>query len=190
MKIACRELTPALWPDLETLFGPRGAVGGCWYMHWRHPKGEKWADAKGAVNRGRFEALVCGGHAHGALAYVDGVPVGWASFDRRPDYDRLNRAPSFACVDAEAVWSIPCFFIASGVRGKGVASALLAFAIAAMRARGATIVEGYPVKPAKDGKPSPAAFAWTGTVSLFEKHGFVAVGKRDGGKQRMRLAPR
>ena len=32
MRIVCRELTPALWPDLERLFGPRGAVGGCWCM--------------------------------------------------------------------------------------------------------------------------------------------------------------
>ena len=23
-------LTPDRWPDLEALFGPRGAVGGCW----------------------------------------------------------------------------------------------------------------------------------------------------------------
>ena len=189
MKIDCRELVPALWPDLETLFGPRGAVGGCWCMHWRQARGEAWDDVKGETNRGRFEALVCSGHAHGALAYVDEAPVGWASFDRRPDYPKLDRAPSFACADADAVWSIPCFFIGNGFRNRGVASALLAFAVEALRARGATVVEAYPVKPAKDGKPSPATFAWTGTVSLFAKHGFTAVGKRDGGKQRMRLAP-
>lgn len=157
-------------------------------MYWRQRKGEKWDAVKGQENRGRFEALVCSGHAHGALAYVEGEPVGWVSFDRRTDFDKLDRAPSFRCVDADVVWSIPCFFIKAGFRGKGVASALLAFAVACLKKRGATIIEGYPVKPAKDGAPSPAAFAWTGTRALFAKHGFKLVGNRDGGKQRVRLA--
>src|SRR5215207_1279338 len=99
MRIVCRELTPKLWPDLERLFGPRGAVGGCWCMYWRQKKGEKWDVVKGAENRSRFEGLVCGGHAHGALAYVEDEPVGWASFDKRPDFDKLDRAPSFKCGD-------------------------------------------------------------------------------------------
>lgn len=187
MRIVCSELTPELWSDLETLFGPRGAVGGCWCMFWRQKKGEKWDAVKGDENRRRFEGLVCGGHAHGALAYAEGEPVGWVSFDKRPDFDKLDRAPSFKCADASEVWSIPCFFIRSGFRGKGVASALLGFAIACLKKRGATIIEGYPVKPAKDGAPSPAAFAWTGTRRLFAAHGFRIVGNRDGGKQRVRL---
>ena len=28
-------LTPDRWDDLEALFGPRGAYGGCWCMFWR-----------------------------------------------------------------------------------------------------------------------------------------------------------
>ena len=30
-KIVTKELSPALWPDLETLFGKNGACAGCWY---------------------------------------------------------------------------------------------------------------------------------------------------------------
>lgn len=178
--IETKELTPRLWPELEKLFGSNGACGGCWCMFWRAPRGEKWDRVKGAVNRRRFKRLVETGRAHGVLAFVDGEPVGWCSFDRRQDFDKLDRSPSFSCSDAGDVWSIPCFFVKSGHRGRGVATALLAAALKALQRRGAKIVEGYPVK----GNALPAAFAWTGTLPLFR--GFKAVGRRDGGKQRVR----
>ncbi len=52
-------------------------------------------------------------------------------------------------------------------------------------ARKVEIVEGYPVKPNKDGQYI-AAFSWTGTRELFKNAGFRVVGNRDGGKQRVR----
>ncbi len=33
-------LTPERWADLEKLFGPRGACGGCWCMYWKLPRRE------------------------------------------------------------------------------------------------------------------------------------------------------
>ena len=125
--------------------------------------------------------------AHGALAYLDNEPVGWVSFDRRRDYTKLDRAPSFVCDDADDIWSVPCFYIKTGFRGKGVGTALLAFAVKALKKMGAKVIEGYPVKPQKQGQPIPAAFAWTGTLPLFEKAGFRPVGK-PGGKQRVRIS--
>ena len=186
MKIEIRELRPELWPDLEKLFGSRGACGGCWCISWRHPKGEKWADVKGTVNRRRFQKLVQTGKAHGAIAYAGKEPVGWVSFDRRTDYAKLDRAPSLACDDADQVWAIPCFFIQAGLRGKGVASRLLKEAIRILRRKGAKIAEGYPVKPWKSGERIPGAFAYTGTIPIFLSAGFTPVGPRDGGRQRMR----
>jgi GNAT superfamily N-acetyltransferase len=190
MQIEVRELVPALWGDLERLFGPKGAVGGCWCMWWRQALGEKWEDIKGTENKKRFRALVRSGRAHGVLAYVDGVPVAWVAFDRRRDYIKLDRSPSLACRDADQVWSVPCFFVKPGFRGQGVSAALLAGALRALRAHGAVIVEGYPVRPAADGRKIAAAFAYTGTRSLFAREGFRIVGNRDGGKQRVRLSLR
>jgi len=187
MKITVHELKPSRWPDLERLFGERGAVGGCWCMWWRQPKGEQWSKVKGAENRRRFRRLVIGGKAHGALAYVNREPVGWMSFDRRTDFDKLNRAPSFACSDADQVWSLPCFYIKPNHRGRGVATTLLKFTVNALAKRQAAIVEAYPVKPRRKGARIPAVFAWTGTPSMFSAARFRAVGRRDGGKQRMRL---
>jgi GNAT superfamily N-acetyltransferase len=186
MKIETRELEPSLWPALEELFGSNGACGGCWCMSWRRQPGDDWEANKGAVNKARLKKLVASGTAHGILAFCGDQPVGWCSFDRRVDYARLDRAPSLKCDDAERVWSIPCFFVHRKFRGQGVATALLRHALKAIRRRGGEIAEGYPVKPCKNGGKTPAAFAWTGTRSLFAKQGFVVVGNPDGGKQRVR----
>ncbi|HOX47116.1 MAG TPA: GNAT family N-acetyltransferase [Myxococcota bacterium] len=187
-KLTTRELTPARWPDLERLFGQNGACGGCWCQWWRLERGERWAEVKGACARARLREQVRSGRAHGVLAYLGGEPVGWCSFDRRVDYPRLDRAPSLRCEDAERVWSIPCFFVKPGLRGRGVATALLERALRALERRRARLVEAYPVRPTRAGSAIPAAFAWTGTESLFLKAGFHPVGPRKAGKQRLRKA--
>ena len=188
MKVECRELTPELWDDVERLFGKNGACGGCWCMYWRLEKGERLEDVKGATAKRRFKALVKAGHAYGVLAYHKDEPIGWCSFGPRRDYARLDRAPSLACDDADHVWSVPCFFVRRDVRSQGVAEAMLAFAETAMKSRGARIIEGYPVKPAKSGGLLSAAFAWTGTRSLFVTRGFKVVEARPRGKERVRKA--
>ena len=185
MAITCKQLTPERWPAFEELFGANGACGGCWCMYWRTQKGERWDELKGARAKRRMKGFVASGEALGVLAFDGGKPVGWASIGPRRDYPKLDRAPSFACDDAVAVWSIPCFFVRSGQRGKGVARALLAAAESLARSRRARLLEGYPVRPKSDG-PYPAAFAWTGTRSLFDAAGFELAGNEDGGKQRMR----
>jgi GNAT superfamily N-acetyltransferase len=185
MTITCKRLTPALWPAVEELFGANGACGGCWCMYWRTAKGERWDDLKGERAKRRLKALVTSGKAQGILAFDGREPVGWASVGPRQDYAKLDRAPSFACDDAEGVWSVPCFFVRSGHRGAGVATALLAAAEALAKHHRARVLEGYPVRP-KEGPRYPAAFAWTGTRSLFDRAGFSVVGNEDGGKQRVR----
>ena len=188
-KLEIHELTPARWRDYEKLFGPKGACAGCWCIFWRTDRGESFDDVKGATAKRRMRKLIAEDRAHGLIAYAGGEPVGWCAFDRRVELLKLNRAPSLACDDADLVWSLPCFFIAKDWRGKGVASALLAEAIRVLKKRGARVLEGYPVKPAKPGAAIPAAFAYTGTVSMFRKAGFTSADAgKDRGKQRMRLS--
>ena len=45
-----KPLTPERWPDFEVLFGPRGAVGGCWCMWWKLKRSE-FDRQKGEANR-------------------------------------------------------------------------------------------------------------------------------------------
>ena len=186
MELETKDLIPDLWPDFERLFGGSGACGGCWCMAWRVRDGERWGDIKGAEAKRRMRALILSGEAHGVLAYLDGEPVGWCAYGRRVDYPKLQRARSLACDDMAQVWSLPCFFIRKGHRGKGIGTALLREALEQLRRRGARIAEGYPVKPPRDGRPLPGAFAWTGTRSMFAACGFEVVGNPEGSKQRVR----
>jgi len=183
MSVRTEDLTPRHWPAIERLFGARGACGGCWCMHWRARSGEHWDANKGAVNRRRFRRLVSTGRAGGVLAFRGEEPVGWLACGPRTDFTRLQRARTLACDDADRVWSLPCFFVKSGHRGQGVATALLSQALRSLRKRGVAIVEGYPANPRAR---LPAAFAFTGTTALFARAGFQAVGNIGGGRQRMR----
>lgn len=184
--VKIEELSPERWQDLEQLFGATGACGGCWCMSWRIEKGEKCDEIKGAEAKRRSKKLVTTGKAHGLLAYVDGEPVGWCAFDRRQDYVKLDRAPSLKCDDADRVWSVPCFFISREFRDKGIGTLLLEKAVEAVKKHGGTIIEGYPARPYKDGQRSPDAFAWTGTLAMFQKTGFTQADTKSGGKLRMR----
>lgn len=188
VKLATRPVGPDLWPALERLFGDKGACGGCWCQHWRIGEGDDWDEVKGAEARRRLESQVRSGEALGVIAFDGDEPVGWCALGPRRSFPRLDRSRTLACDDADRVWSLPCFFVKSGRRGKGVATALLAAAVEQIRARGAEIAEGYPVRPKKAGQAIPAAFAWTGTRALFDAAGFAVAGNEGGGKERVRLA--
>ena len=74
------------------------------------------------------------------------------------------------------MWSVPCFFVARSHRRRGLQARLLKAAAARAKARGAAILEGYPVEP--NGGAMPDAFAWTGLASAFRKAGFAEVARR------------
>ena len=185
MSLRLAEVTPALWPDVEALFGPRGATAGCWCQWVMLRQGESLDAIKGPEAKARLQAQIRAGWRRALLAYDGDEPVGWAAFGPRPDFSRIDRAPSLACDDAGEVWSVPCFFIKAGWRGQGVATALLGGVVEAVRAAGARILEGYP-SVVTAGR-APAAFVWTGVPALFEKFGFRRVDDKAKGKVRMRL---
>jgi GNAT superfamily N-acetyltransferase len=176
------ELTPALWVDFERLFGSNGACAGCWCMWWRLDQGEKFMDIHGAEAKRRQKALVLAGKSRGLLAFSAGEPVGWCAYGRRTEFTALARSRALACDDAEQVWSLPCFFIKAGWRGRGVARALLHAALETLRRQGARLAEAYPVRP-----PATNSTAFTGTVPWLESEGFRVLTDRPRGRQRARL---
>jgi GNAT superfamily N-acetyltransferase len=185
MRLTTREVDPESFPDVEALFGKNGACGGCWCQAWRIEKGERWNEIKGAPAKKRLRKGILAGATHGILAFDGATPVGWCTFGPRDSFPRLNRARSLKCDDASRVWSLPCFFVTRDHRGRGVAKAMLVHALRAMKERGAEFAEAYPSKPGRDGRYI-ATFSWTGTMSLFEKAGFVVVGNPHGSKRRVR----
>lgn len=170
-----RPLTPHRWPDLETLFGPRGGCGGCWCMWWRLTRSEHQR-SKGEANKQAFRQIVDAGSIPGLLAYRDDVPIGWCAVEPRSHYPSLGRSRVLAPLDDEPVWSVTCFFIARPHRGVGVATALLEAAAEHARSEGARVLEGYPVEPRDERVPE--AFAWTGVPEIFERAGFREVARR------------
>jgi GNAT superfamily N-acetyltransferase len=173
--IVFRVATPSRWKDVLTLFGERGACGGCWCMAWRlRPK--QWESGKGAGNRRAFRRIVTSGQRPGVLAYDGRQPVGWCAVAPREVYGALARSRVMAPVDDQPVWSVSCLFVLRPYRRQGLSTRLLHAAADHAARAGARIVEGYPVQPRQD--RAPDAFLWTGTPSAFERAGFCQVLRR------------
>lgn len=179
-------LTPDRLPDLELLFGPRGACAGCWCMWWRTTPAE-WEKGKGAGNLDAMRRQVRAGVVPGILAYDDAGPVGWCAVEPRAAYTRLARSRTLAPVDDQPVWAAPCFFVARRARGTGLTFALLGSAVEHARRKGANFLEGYPVDPR-----GAMADAWlyTGLARTFAREGFTEVARRSPTRPVMRKALR
>jgi len=167
------------WPDLEALFGPHGASGGCWCLWWRlhRPEFKRLAEPE---KRDMLHALTGQTPAPGVLAYVDGTPAGWCAVGPREHFHALEDSRTLKRVDDQPVWAIVCYFVARGYRRRGLMLALLRGALAYARSQGAAIVEGYPTDLQASklaGKKLTGASGYMGIASAFRAAGFVEVGR-------------
>jgi GNAT superfamily N-acetyltransferase len=183
VKITCHPLTPERWPDLEKLFGAKGACGGCWCMTWRL-KRRDWEEGKGEANKQALRAIVERDERPGVIAYADDEPIGWCSVAPREVFVALARSRVLAPIDATPVWSISCLFVAKGYRRQGISVKLIEAAVDFAAQRGAKVVEAYPVTPYAE--TIPAAFAWTGLPAAYLQAGFVEVARRSNARPVMR----
>lgn len=170
------------WPDLEQLFGPKGACGGCWCMFMRLPLAEFRA-GKGAGNRRALRALVKD-RPPGLIAYAGAQAVGWIAVAPREEFARLENSRVLAPVPGEGVWAAACFYVKAGHRGAGVSAALLAAASEFARRNGARYLEGYP--NVNVAEKQPAAFVWSGFESTFQRAGFSEIARRTAKRPIMR----
>lgn len=170
-----RSLTAERWRDFTTLFGERGACGGCWCMWWRL-RAKDFEANKGEANRRAMRKLVRSGHIPGIIAYIDGEPAGWCSVAPREEFPRLEHSRILKPVDDRPVWSIVCLFISKGYRKTGLGVKLLEAAAEFARRGGARIVEGYAVEPKKG--TTADAFAYHGPASAYRRAGFTEVARR------------
>jgi GNAT superfamily N-acetyltransferase len=179
-----RPLTPERWPDLERLFGERGACAGCWCMYWRVPRA-KYEEGKGETNRRAFQRLVRKGPAPGVLGYMDGTPAGWCAVGPRGSFPTLDRSRTLKPIDDRPVWAVTCFFVARPWRRRGLSVELLRAAVRFAGSQGATVVEGYP-SVARTGHMADA-FAWTGLVGTFDRAGFHEAARPSDARRIMRV---
>lgn len=142
--------------------------------------------AGGASNREAFRRIVASGSEPGLMAYRGHQPVGWVAIAPREVYGRVLRSPVHKPVDdAAGVFSVSCFFVARGERGRGIADALLAEAPVFARRKGATLLEAYPNDT--DGERRSADQVWRGTLAQFERAGYRVIGRRKPARPIVRL---
>lgn len=174
-------LTPDRWDDLEALFGPRGAYGGCWCMFWRVSRARFAEQCRngGAENKAAFHEVVAGGEVPGLLAYAHGKPVGWCAVAPREVYATLEHSTTLKRIDDKPVWAITCFFVEHGWRRKAVYIALIIAAIDHVRGLGGTILEAYPTLYEPGMKAPLNAPVYRGLSAAFRITGFVEVERLD-----------
>jgi len=183
MNFTFHPATPQRWRDIESLFGERGACGGCWCMSWRR-RAADFLKHKGLGNKRAFQSLVSRDEQPGILVYDGDRPVGWCAVAPREVYLKLANSRVLAPVDNQPVWSVSCLFVDKAYRRRGISVGLLQAAVRFAGRRGAKVVEGYPVVPYTT--DMPAAFAWTGLLAAFERAGFVEVARRSNSRPIMR----
>lgn len=171
MAFEAHPVTKERWPDVVELFD-RAIVRTCFCMFYRKTGTDTGV---GAENRTAMHALVKRGTVPGLIGYMDGVPVAWVSLGPREDYARLRRSPVMKPVDDRPVWSIVCFFVAPGHRGRGLSARMLRAAVDYARSRGARLVEAYPVDKLER---SHVDFMFFGAKSMYDRAGFREVARR------------
>src|SRR5688572_3062963 len=116
-------LTAERWDDAVAVFGTRGDPASCWCQFFRLPPAEWKASTRKSKRAGLAEQAAAN-PPPGLLAYLDGEPVGWMALAPRPSYARLLGNRSLAKVsgsdlDADEIWSVTCFVVRVGHRGRG-----------------------------------------------------------------------
>ena len=187
MDITIRELSSTLIRDFFDVFengslSDKPEYGGaricdCYCVYPQMPDwGTLESEEKAGGNSLRpcAERLIKDGTLCGYLAYVDGRAVGWCNANDKNTYAMFTRENCPVRWDnyTGKIKSIACFLIATGMRRKGIASALLERVLVDAAKGGYNCVEAYPAKEKSD--------VWDGhqgPARLYERFGFVVHGE-------------
>lgn len=176
----CHPLTAERFADMERVFGEKGVARRCFCMHWRRPDGGHQDERD---NRDRFADIAADGRPPGLIGYIDRDPRGWVQVGPRADFPTIERSRLLKPLDDVEPWTINCFMVRAGQRGQGIGNGLLAAAISYARDQGAEVIEAYPV----DGYRASVVDYFTGTLAMFDEHGFVEVIRRNDTRPIVRL---
>tara|TARA_B100001146_G_scaffold143807_1_gene126262 strand:+ start:202 stop:753 length:552 start_codon:yes stop_codon:yes gene_type:complete len=117
IELSFEPLTIEKWGDFVSLFGERGACGGCWCMLWRLSRKE-FESQKGDTNKLAMKTIVAAGEVPGILVYHNSEAIGWCALAPRSRYPALLRSRILQPVDDQQCWSIACLFIKKPFRKK------------------------------------------------------------------------
>lgn len=137
-----------------------------------------WATLDGPANRAAMRARIETGEMEGYLAFDGDSACGWLNAQPRNKlphaFARMGvAAPATGVPDANAA-VIVCFVVAATHRRRGVARALLRYAVADLGARGVALLDAFPF--AHGDEPEGDAPHYHGPLSLYESEGFERIG--------------
>lgn len=195
MEIEIRALTPELAPDYFDFFENRAFTDDspyrCYCQMYQTNRDEAEAayagvapEDLGRAARREAERQIRERRLRGYLAYAGGQAIGWCNVN-----DRAN-LPEDPCIGAcrhapraAREKAVLCFEIAPEWRGKGVATALLARALADAAAEGYAAVQAYPQQ-----REERYEWDYAGPVRLYEKAGFQFIAQEPDGTLILRKA--
>ncbi|HET6988111.1 MAG TPA: GNAT family N-acetyltransferase [Kribbella sp.] len=168
--LSVRPLGVETWPAFAALVEANNGVwGGCWCMGF-HVKLGKGRTA--AQNRAEKEERVRDGSTHAALVFDGDQCVGWCQFGTPAELPEVKSKRLYEKgLTNLPDWRVTCFFTGKGHRGRGVAAAALAGALAQIAEFGGGTVEGYPEET--DDRKVAGSFLHTGPMPAFESLGFT-----------------
>ena len=192
MDLEIRALAPELAPDYFDFFENRAFTDDspyrCYCQMFQASKAEAEAaysglapEELGRAARREAERQIREGRLRGYLAYAGGQASRIVGLEMGAD-DYVPKAFSPRELLAR-IKAVLCFEIAPEWRGRGVATALLARAIADAAAEGYAAVEAYP-------QMREARYEWdyAGPVRLYEKAGFQQIAQGPDGELVLRKA--
>lgn len=169
-----KRLTAETWADFEALFGKyHGVRGGCWCTYHQCASGDYKRLSKDE-RREFHRKRVLDGTATGLLLYDGDAAIGWCQFGRAEIFEQINRGRAYQQLaisdDLKPDWRITCLFIDRTYRRRGLSDLLLAETLSAIEGLGGGVVESFPFVLPDIDKPQ-----YTGSVKMYERHGFEPV---------------
>jgi GNAT superfamily N-acetyltransferase len=174
----------ASWQDIQAVFGTADYPGRCYCQRFK-TIGWMWQTGTDEERRARLrEQTNCdqpeATSTAGLIAYLDDEPVGWVAVEPRLAYPALltrrtvwSGRPGEDKAD-EGVWSVTCFTVRKGYRGRGITYALAAATIDYAREQGARSLEAYPMQ-VPPGKEVTWGEMHVGSYQVFAEAGFTEV---------------
>jgi len=172
----------ASWDDLTAIFGSTDQ-GRCQCQRFK-VAGWIWRDSTLEQRTAMLRTqTACGDPSaattSGLVAYLDNEPAGWVAVEPRTAYPKLRttRIPWSGRdedKDDDGIWTVTCFAVRKGYRGRGLTYPLARATIAFARERGARAIEAYPMIT-QPGKEITWGETHVGTRQVFEAAGFKEI---------------
>lgn len=173
----------ASWEDVQAVFGTRGAASRCQCQRYKLRPRENFTEQPVEERADRLrEQTGCDDpsarETSGLIAYLDDEPVGWCAVEPRPQFPGLRHSPvPWAGRDQDraddTVWAITCVLARARYRRQGVATALIAAAVAHAGSHGAAALEAYPMTTMK----AIDEELHVGTIGSYLEAGFTEVSR-------------